>query len=340
MDRKALSEETFKKVARYFLRDKKDIKSILLSGVPDYHPFTKILQVHFSDGREEKFVIKILKDKYLKDKQWNSDKSIKDILHEIAIQQKLNKLGFTIRKYLFFETTNDNPIGFPFAVVTYLEGGSLNTMSPQTVSFVLPKVLDYLYDLHSKTISRSFGYLLEPERRYVGETDVRFSEFESKYLLADIQRDNIEFNATDRKNLTRAINFLNDTQLFCLCHCDITLSNIVWDGSNIHLIDWTYSHFTDPTFDIAYTIFWLLKFGFFDQVRKEIQRSFERYKLLGFNIIPRFLFYLAYKYIEFGRFKGINYIKQGKRLLKEIPSKSLEDLFSSIAKISISSKTL
>jgi len=316
-------------MTEYFLRNKRDIRTILREKVPDHHPFTRILKVYFPDGKEERFVVKILKSE-----EGTADKSVSDILHEIAVQRELKKLGFAVREYLLFETTMNNPIGFPFSVATCLKGNSLNTMPLQTVSFVIPKVLDYLYDLHSKTISNSFGYSLKPKRRYTGKASIRFAEFESKYLLADIQRDNIEFNAIERKDLMRAVNLLNNARLFCLCHSDVTLSNIIWDGSNVHLIDWSYSHFSEPTFDIAYTIFWLLEFGFLDQAKEEIQRSFERYQLLGFNIVPRFLFYLVYKYIEFGRFKGVSYIKQGKQLLKEIPSKSLEDLLSSITKIS------
>jgi len=324
-----LQEEKFKKMIEYFLEDKRDIRTVLIEKVADHHPFTRILKVCFPDGREEKFVAKILKSE-----KGTEDKSVSDILHEITVQREIKKLGFAVREYLLFETTRNNPIGSPFSVATYLKGNSLNTMPPQTVSFVIPKVLDYLYDLHSKTISNFFGYFLEPKGRYTRKASVRFAEFESKYLLADIQRDNIEFNTIERKDLMRAINFLNKARLFCLCHCDVTLSNIIWDGSNVHLIDWSYSHFSEPTFDIAYTIFWLLEFGFLDQARKEIQEAFERYQLLGFNIVPRFLFYLAYKYIEFGRFKGVSYTKQGKELLKEIPSKSLEALLSSITKIS------
>jgi len=324
-----LQEEDFKRMIEYFLRDKRGIRTVLIEKVPDHHPFTRILKVCFPDGREERFVAKILKSE-----RGTADKSVSDILHEIAIQRELKKLGFAVREYLLFETTRDNPIGFPFSIATHLKGNSLNIMPLQTASFVIPKILDYLYDLHSKTISNSFGYSLEPKGRYTKKASIRFAEFESKYLLADVQLDNIEFNTIERKDLMRAINFLNNARLFCLCHCDVTLSNIIWDGSNVHLIDWSYSHFSEPTFDIAYTIFWLLEFGFLDQAREEIQRSFERYQLLGFTIVPRFLFYLAYKYIEFGRFKGVSYIKQGKQLLKEIPSKSLEDLLSSITKIS------
>jgi aminoglycoside phosphotransferase (APT) family kinase protein len=329
MYRKDLSEEAFRKVAKYFLRDKKDIKSLSLNRVPDHHSFTRILQVQFVNRREERFVVKILKDG-----KWNTDKSVADILHEIAIQKELNQLGFTTRNYLFVESSSNNPIGIPFSVSTCLEGTPLSTMSVREIAALIPKVLDILYNLHSKTISISFGYSLKPKERYTGKGSILFGDFESKYLLADIKRYNIRFDEQEKKDLMQAINFLNETDQFSLCHCDATLSNIIWDGSNICLIDWTYSHFTEPTYDIAYLIFWLLELKLLNEAQKEIERAFKRYQKLGLEIAPRFLFYLAQKYIEFGRFKGVSYIKQGKQLLKEIPSKSLEDLLSSITKIS------
>lgn len=327
--REDLSEGAFKRVAKYFLRDKKDIKSLSLDRVPDHHPFIRILQVQFANGREERFVVKILKDG-----QWNADKTVGDVFHEITIQRELKRLGFTTRDYLLVKTdSNDNPVRFPFSVSTYLKGDPLSVMPISIISSVIPKVFDYLYNLHSRTISNSFGYSPNSKERYQ-KGSVNFGRFESRYLLADIKRYNIAFNDQETKDLMRSIDFLNEAELFCLCHCDATLSNIIWDDPNVYLVDWTYSHFTEPTYDIAYLIFWLLEFKLLNQAEKEIKRAFKRYQPLGFDIISRFPFYLAHKYIEFGRIKGIHYIEQGKQLLKEIPTMSLEDLLSSFTKIS------
>lgn len=337
MHRKALKEEVFKEIGKYFLRDKKDIKSLSLDEVPDHHPFTRILRVQFANGREEKFVVKILKDE-----QCNADKSVGDVLHEIAILKELKKLDLTTRDYFLVENNGiDSPVGFPFSVSAYLKGEPLSIMPVQIVSPVIPKVLDYLYNLHSRTISNSFGYSLNPKERCPTKESISFGRFESRYLLADIKSYNIAFNDQEMKNLLQAIDFLNEADLFSLCHCDATLSNIIWDKPNVCLIDWTYSHFTEPVYDIAYLIFWLLELKLFDQAQEEIKRAFERYQPLGFNIASRFLFYLTQKYIEFGRIKGVHYIKQGKQLLKEVPTRSLRELLSSIAKISAkNNKTL
>lgn len=322
-----MNEEIFRRAAEYFLRDKSGIRNISINKVPDRHPSTRILNIQFIDGKEERFVIKILRSK-----QEEGDKSVSDVIHEIVVQRKLRRLGFTTKTYLLLETST-SAIGVPFAVSSYLPGSSLNIIPRQKMSILIPKILDYLYRLHSKTISSSFGYSLNPEEQYTTKGSIQFGDFESSYLLADIKRDNLKFNSQEMSNLMQAINSLNRARIFCLCHCDVTLSNIIWDGSSVHLIDWSYSHFSEPAFDIAYTIFWLLELGFLEQAKEEIQKAFKRYQLLGFNIVPRFLFYLAYKYIEFGRFKGVGYINQGKQLLKDIPSKSLRDLLLSITKI-------
>jgi thiamine kinase-like enzyme len=325
---KEWDERKFYEIARYFLRGNGNVKTISIERVSDYHPFTRILRVQYLDGKEEKFVIKILKSK-----RSNSDKNVLDLLHEVAVQEKLKELGFQVRDYLLIETSENNLLGFPFAIGTYLEGVSLNKESPERIVRVLPKVLDYLYKLHSTTVSNSFGYPdWSPKGRGKKIKD-RFGEFESKYLLADIKRDNIEFTPSEKKVLLRAINSLNRAKLFCLCHCDVTLSNIIWNGRGVHLIDWSYSHFTEPMFDVAYVIFWLLEFGFLDQAEREIRRSFKKYERLGFDFVPRFLFYLAHKYIEFGRFKGKAYIERGKKLLKAVPSRSLEEILRNCTEI-------
>jgi len=325
---KKWAERRFYEISRYFLREKGNVKSIFIETVSDYHPFTRILRIQYLDGREEKFVIKILKNK-----RSNSDKSVLDLLHEIAVQQKLKELGFQVRDYLLIETSENNLLGFPFAVGTYLEGVVLNKESPERVSVILPKVLDYLYELHSHTISTSFGYPDWSPKGSGRKIEERFGKFESKYLLADIKRDNIEFTPSEKSILFRAISSLDRAKLFCLCHCDVTLSNIIWNGREVHLIDWSYSHFTEPMFDVAYVIFWLLEFGFIDQAEREIRRSFKKYERLGFDFVPRFLFYLAHKYIEFGRFKGKAYIERGKKLLKAVPSGSLEEILQNCTEI-------
>jgi len=330
MNEKDIDENVFRSVIEYFLRERKNknmIEKIWLEKVSDYHCFTRIAKVRFIDKTEKKFIVKILGQGERK-----ADKSVKDIIYEIAVLKKIKRLGFSTRDYLFVQDNINNPVKVAFSVSTYLEGVPLSDIPLYTTIKLIPKVLDIIYSLHSKTVSNYFGYLSrrtgsQKERKY------SFAEFESRYLLADIERENIILNRQEKKDLMRAINSLNEANLFCLCHCDVTLSNIIWNDPKIYLIDWTYSHFTEPAFDLAYIIFWMLDFGFLEEAKNEIRRSFERYHLLGFDIVPRFLFYLAYKCFEFGRFQGIDYVKKGKQLLQEIPSLSLEDLLSSVTKV-------
>lgn len=322
-----MKDQVFEDVARYFLQGKEEIEGISLEKAPEYHPFTRILVITSTNGRKERAVIKVFETE-----QVFSDKTLPDILNEIAVQQILKRMGFKTREYLLLQSSSDNPSGVPFVISSYIEGETLNMLSGEEVALLTPKMLDYLYRLHSQTISDFFGYL---EGRKRGS----FGEFESEYLLADIKRDSLIFNSQEMADLAQAIQSLNEANVFCLCHCDATLSNIIWNGSNIHLIDWSYSHFSEPAYDLAYIIFWLLEFGYIQEARKEIIKFFERYKAIGFDIVPRFLFYLAQKCIEFGRVKGeVIYIERGKQLAREVPTNSLGDLLQSITKISSKEK--
>lgn len=318
-------EESFVKIARYFIKkQEKKAKIVSLKRMPGDNSTTKILRIK-SEGKNKKetFVIKILEEAF------PTDKNVSHLQNEITIQGILKVLGFTVKDCLLVKLNSNNPTGIPFAVSTFIEGKNLNVAAKREIPFLVPKVLDYLYSLHSKTLSPSFGYI---EKNNFLEPTLSFGELESIYLRADIQRDNINFTYQEKKALCRAIKCLDKAKSFCLCHCDVTLRNTLWDGSEPHLIDWTYSRFAEPAHDIAHVIFWLADLGLKNQIQKELAYAFKRYQKLRLNIISRFPYYLGQRYIEFGRIKGKDYIEKGKYLLKCVPTKTLKGLLRCINK--------
>lgn len=273
-----------------------------LEKVPGGKATTRILRM----GRENAFMVKVFMESF------PSDKNVFHVQNEVAIGETLKDLSLSTKKYLLIETDSDNPVGVPFAVSTYTVGENLKKANKRKIVLMVPKVLDYLFFLHSMTPSKFFGYIGFLKERKPMESTFSFGQFESAYLRADIQREGIIFSPQEKKNLNQAVEILNQEKLFCLCHWDITRENTLWDGCKVHLIDWSYAHYTNPSSDIAGVTFWLIELGLKTQIEEELTRSYERYQQLGFNIVTMLPFYLGQRYIEIGRLKGDKYVERGK----------------------------
>ncbi len=308
--------ETFDRIASHFMQIRKIAGEFFLEKIPNGNPTSRFLR-----AGKKTFVIKILTESS------PTDKNVFHLQNEIIIQAILRNLDFLAKRYLLVELNSDNPARIPFAVSTYIPGKSLSEINKEKIALVIPNVLDYLFLLHSRTISQSFGYL---EKATLKEFTIPFGQFESIYLRADILRDGIDLSFREKKNLNRAIEILNQAELFCLCHWDVTRRNTLIDDSVVHLIDWSYAHYAHPASDIAGVTFWLMELGLKAQMRRELVRSCERYQRLGFNIASLLPFYLAQRYIEVGRFRGRRYVRKGKKLLECMPVKSLEEIIKKI----------
>lgn len=311
-----IKDKDFERVAKYFMQSRKITGEFSIEKIVGGSPTNRLLRV----GKRRIFMIKLLTELF------PSDKNTFHLQNEIAIQEIIRSLGLFAKRYLLVELSFDNPTGVSFAVSTYIPGRSLVEVDEEEITFLVPKVLDYLFFLHSRTISQSFGYLREGVLR---ESILPFGQFESAYLWADIQRDDIKFLPQEEESFRQAVEHFNQVELFCLCHWDVTRGNTLWDGFKVHLIDWSYAHYADPASDIAGVIFWLMELGLRAQIRRELTRSHERYQRLGFNIVSTLPFYLGQRYIEVGRLRGKRYIEKGKEFLECTP-RSLEELIRAI----------
>ena len=138
----------------------------------------------------------------------------------------------------------------------------------------------------------------------------------AQYIFrADMDRDGIRLSPHAQRGLSEAIVLLNAQRLFCLCHCDITLRNAIWDGVEPHLIDWALSRFCHPASDVANVLFWLTECGMIDSALAEFRKAETRYQEINFSLIDILPFYLGQRYIEFGRIRGDEYIQHGMKVL-------------------------
>ena len=311
----------FLSVVDYFFQNGIDeVQYFSLKKVSNYHPHVRMLNIYRKNGDVKKYLIKVFVDQ-----NEHSDKNLDSILREERVLKKLKNYGFLTKERVIVKEKGNEVIGFPFVVSAALPGRSINNLSKKAVALLADDILEYLYYLHKRTISSSFK-----KEFYPRSLKKSFEELESEYLLSDIQRAGINFSEKEKDSLERAISSLGEVELFSLCHCDVTLSNIIWDGKDVNMIDWTYSHFSTPAYDLAYFFFWMIKYEFINELEKKMRKVFEMYKEIGFNLSAPFLYYLSQKYIEYGRMmegdERSHYIKKGKKLLSKAPIYSLEEL--------------
>lgn len=297
-----VTEDDFLGIVDYLIRNRKLFKKV--------HSINKVLS-----GSSTTRMIQTEKGKFLLKIFWEpfpSDKNFFHLQNEIIVQRIIKNFGFPVKKYLFIELMPNSLTRFPFTVSEYVLGKNLENISKDEMTFIIPQIIESLFNLHSMSISRSFGYLTK--EHFFGP-NFPFEEFESYYLKEDIQRDKIDFSDEEKRNLNLAIKSLRKNEFFCLCHWDITGRNIIYDGSLAKLIDWGYSHYTDPASDIAGVLFLMAELNLAKQLRENITDLQERYLRLGFDIFRTLPFYLGQRYIEVGRIKGMSYIRKAKNIL-------------------------
>jgi hypothetical protein len=233
--------------------------------------------------------------------------------NEIRIQSILQQLGFRTKRFLLVELDSKCPDSC-FVISDYIPGVVLEQVEIDNLVKISSTLLGYLYRLHSSTLAEKYGFLnARKDRGLVGT-------LETKFLKADMARDGILLGAEASKGFNAAINVLNRQKQFCLCHCDVTLRNVIWDGNHPYLIDWAFARFTHPAHDVAHVLFWLMEAGHWDVAFEKYKSVEKRYLSLGFSMDDIMPFYLGQRYIEFGRIRGKEYIQRGLKMLAVVGS--------------------
>lgn len=278
----------------------------------------RLLRIGGLNGEpEERFVIKI---PYVGMMETNP-LWIRLLQNEVSLQGTLERLGFQAKRFPLVHLNSEDPAQC-FVISSYIAGTTFEEIDRATFISAVQLLGNYLFHLHSNTLSHVYGFLGGdeiPSRVGIGETN---------FLRADISRDGIRLGLDASRGLTMAMNLLDEQKQFCLCHCDVTSRNALWDGTNPHLIDWAYAHFTHPAHDIAHILFLLIEAGQWRIVTDEYRKAIKRYAFLDPPLKSILPFYLGQRYIEFGRLRGQRFIEQGLKLLELIGSEDqIETLF-------------
>jgi len=308
---------TFEIAAMFFSKKIQTKKTTISIEKIPRSPSTCLLHIKKELSKRETFVIKVpYIGKMSSDKIWTFH-----LENEILGQSLLHGLGFYAKNYLLYHF-DDKPERC-FAISTYLPGSTFEKMGKKNLADNAILMLNFLFRLHLRTQSTVYGYTTKKplpfEQQTIGETETYF-------LRSDITRDNINLSNKEKAGLSHLIKLFNNQQRFCLCHCDVTLRNSLRSKNNVYLIDWAFCHFTHPAHDIAHVIFWLYEEGLIELAGREFIRAQQRYKRIGFQMGPIFTFYLAQRYIEFGRIRGEYFIDKGKYLLTKIVDKSFDPI--------------
>jgi hypothetical protein len=308
----------FENAITLFLREQNHVKKLISLKEILHSPSSRLLFLENLKGEQEIYVIKVpYIGKMKPSKSW-----VFYLENEILVQSFLSDLGFLVKKYLLYDICSD--MDKCFSIATYLPGPTLKELNQESLKKVVPLVLDYLFKIHSTNFSKNYGYILNKFLLFKG---LSVGESETLYLRSDMRRDGIVLTKEEEGGLVHVENLLNSQRGFCFCHCDVTLRNTLWDGCNVHLIDWAYSRFTHPAHDIAYVIFWLCEEGLEKIATEEFLRAQQKYRTIGFELDQIFFYYFAQRCIEFGRIRGEKYINRGKQILANIrnyPIRSFE----------------
>lgn len=199
----------------------------------------------------------------------------------------------------------------------YLGEAATPMMDGKQIKKIVQESLILLQNIHLNTISKHYGVSLDDEKRALEKYPAGIGTEKVRYLLNDIKRDNLDPTGKIHKIiLEKWIPLLDAQHTFCLTHKDITLSNILMkDGHVRAFIDWTHSRWDDPACDIAYLAFWSAKFKQLDELVMTMSETEPRYANFGIDISSVFPFYLAFKCIEYGRFKERGWVDLGAKVL-------------------------
>jgi thiamine kinase-like enzyme len=188
-----------------------------------------------------------------------------------------------------------------------------------TLNYLSELIYKILYKLHAATISESCGFgsftpMYEMSSPHSGDYSFR-------YLLRDIERDNLDAGLGIRDSIkNKWIPRLDETKHFVLTHSDVTLSNILLNrakksAQSITLIDWTYSIWQNPSYDIANMFFWQYKFCGLEKAVDTLVKTVSKYDSLNIEINEILPCFLARKLIDYGRFNDRRLVNAGAEIL-------------------------
>ena len=272
----------------------KDHTKFLLSRVDDYHKHTFFI---VDMDLKPVWVLKAINPE-----SW--DNTINMIGREIEISAYAYGLlpKMKPRKILALEYDHEKKWGI--ICYNYLGPAFTSEDDSMAINTWATEIYKVLFELHQKTVSDFFGFgqfsPIYPEK---------FSDSASysfRFLLRDIVRDGfIEKDIITKYIREKWTPKLEQTKKNVLTHADITLSNVILTGPKIKdltLIDWTYSLWQNPAYDLANVLFWHIRFNGKEEALAQIEELIPKYKLLCIDIGESFPCFLARKFLDYGRF--------------------------------------
>lgn len=287
-----------------------DASRVTFEPVDHYHKNTVLLKIPSETG-EQKLIMKVL-DKKL---AWDVSET------GIVLEHDTGHFVGTLLPELpsrtvagWFSKDDDMPT---LVFYHYLGEAATYIEDPEMILTITNESMNLLSRLHLKTISGKFGKSLSENDRENEQYPEGIAAEIVRYLVNDIHRDNLDPEGNIINTIyERWIPILNEPRPFCLTHKDMTMSNIMQkDGHVYTFIDWTYSRWDDPANDLAYLAFWAINFGKGDETKQHLSELIPQYQSSGLEIDKTFPFFLAFKCIEYGRFKGSQWVEAGKKIL-------------------------
>lgn len=292
--------------------DENQISKISLKRVDDFHKNIFIIFIPSANASSPvTLILKILDPK----SDWNiTSKGIRKE-HDFSFYASKMVSGLESRKVAgYFKKTKNLPA---IIFYDYLGQAATKIDDPQKILSIVQQSLPLLTELHLKTVSKHFGKSLNVFQRTKEDYFEGVGMEMIRLLLNDIKKDNLDPQGEISCLIEKKwLPILNAEKIFCLIHKDITLSNIIVQNGKVKaFVDWAYSGWEDPAFDLAYLLFWALKSGQQTATLDLFNSILPLYKKVGFNIETTLSFFLAFKCLEYARFKGERWLKLGRELL-------------------------
>lgn len=291
--------------------NRSQLELISLTPVDNYHKNVFFVKDVMAPGNDPFYVVKTL-DKRI---AWDVAEDGVRREHDIAFYASTMVPELQPRTIAaWFAKTDTTPATVFY---NYIGETASPTMTPEQILVISQESLELLRKLHLKTISKYYGTSIDEQKRASEHYLNGLGAEKTRYLLNDIKRDLLDpTGEIQQKILEKWIPLLNKQSIFCLTHKDITLSNVLLRNEHVAtFIDWTHSRWDDPAYDIAYLAFWAIKHGHADNFMTELSELEPEYIASGIDISSTFPFYLAFKCIEYGRFKGKDWVNLGKSIL-------------------------
>jgi len=301
------SEEFLRQTFNQVFSDINPIGGITLTPVDHYHRNCAVLACTHGNGKK---VIKILDSR-------SFDVRKEEILRENRVGLYASKKVPSLkpREIVGLFTDSNHPDVPTVVVYDYLGRAYGEDVSTKELLKVVDVTLKKITDLHKANISPKWGYSLSEKKRAENPYDIAIET--TRYLFNDMTRDGLDPSGKIKGLIeNRWHPLFRQVKFFTLCHKDVTLSNIIArPEQDITLIDWTHARWDDPTYDMAYILFWPIMRGEAHKILDKFKRYQPVYGSMGLDICSRFPFYLAHKFIEYGRFKGLKWVNIGHQLL-------------------------